>query len=215
MNSASDITAADNGGNFDPRQAAALLDQTTLRARRQLEPFPPWLLVVRGVGALVVYGAIWLTVRDQHPYAYPTAWAVPAGVAFGVANTIATVKVARRATAGVVGRSPLRRAEIVGWVALWAGVFGVMAALGAAGVSDSIAYGLYPACVPLIVAGLASAAVFATQSDWRRSGSALVIAVVGGLAWLAGPAGAWAVAGAGICLALLGGAAIIARRQHA
>jgi hypothetical protein len=215
MNPAPNTTTADNGGNFDPQQAAALLDQTTLRARRQLEPFPPWLLVLRGLGALVVYGAIWLTVRDQHPYSYPTAWAIPAGVAFGVANTVATVAVARHATAGVVGRSRLRASEVAAWVALWLAVFAVMAAFGAAGVSDRITYGLYPACVPLIVAGLGWAAVMARQSGWRRSGTALAIAVAGGVAWLAGPAGAWLVAGAGICVVLLGSAAVVARRQHA
>ena len=41
MNHTSDTTAAGNGGNFDPQQAAALLDQTTLQARRQFSPAPP------------------------------------------------------------------------------------------------------------------------------------------------------------------------------
>ena len=31
-------TSAGNGGNFDPQQAAALLDQTTQQARRRLSP---------------------------------------------------------------------------------------------------------------------------------------------------------------------------------
>src|ERR1700722_16201211 len=36
VNPAPDTTAADNGGDFDPRQAAALLDQTVQQTRRQI-----------------------------------------------------------------------------------------------------------------------------------------------------------------------------------
>ena len=67
MNHTSDATTAD-GGNFDPRQAAALLDQTTQQTRRQLEPARPWLLVIRAVAVLAVLGTVWLNVRGQHPY---------------------------------------------------------------------------------------------------------------------------------------------------
>ena len=49
MNPTPDTSAsAGNGGNFDPRQAAALLDQTTQDARRKLAPSPPWLLATSG-----------------------------------------------------------------------------------------------------------------------------------------------------------------------
>ncbi len=67
MNPTPDTTAAGNGGNFDPRQAAALLDQATQQARRQLEPAQPWLLVIRAVVVLAVFGAVWLNVRGQTP----------------------------------------------------------------------------------------------------------------------------------------------------
>jgi hypothetical protein len=208
-------TAAGNGGSFDPQQAAALLDQTTQQARRQLEPYPPWLLVLRGLGALVVYGGLWLSVRGQHPYLHPTVAAVPGAVAFGIANTIATVAVAKRATAGVVGRSQLRRADIVLWTGLWVGAFVVMGVLIGAGVSDRIVYGLYPAAAPLLIAGLGWAAVTAARANWRQFGAAIVIAAVGAGALFAGPAGAWLVCGVGICIALLGQAALVARRQRA
>ena len=49
MNPAPGTSApAGNGGGFDPRQAATLLDQTTQDARRKLAPSPPWLLAARG-----------------------------------------------------------------------------------------------------------------------------------------------------------------------
>jgi hypothetical protein len=111
MNPTPDTTAG-NGGSFDPRQAAALLDQTTRQARRQLEPAQPWLLVIRAVVALAVFGAVWLNVRGQHPYHHPTAAIIPVVIAFGVLNLVATVTVARRATAGLSGQSRLRPAEI-------------------------------------------------------------------------------------------------------
>jgi hypothetical protein len=215
MNTTPDTEAADNGGSFDPQQAAALLDQTTVQARRKLEPYPPWLLALRGLGALVVYGGLWLSVRGQHPYLHPTVAAVPGAVAFGIANTIATVAVAKRATAGVVGRSQLRRADIVLWTALWVGAFVVMGALIGAGVSDRIVYGLYPAAAPLLLAGVGWASVTAARANWRQFGAAIVIAAIGVGALFAGPAGAWLVCGVGICVALLGQAAFVARRQRA
>jgi hypothetical protein len=70
---------------------------------------------------LAVCGAVWLSVRGQHPYKGPTAAVLPVVFAFVVVNFGATVAVARRATAGVSGRSRLRWAEIaimaVAWVA--------------------------------------------------------------------------------------------------
>lgn len=210
-----DTTTANNDGNFDPQQAAALLDRTTQQARRQIEPSPPWFLALRAVLALVAYGAIWLSVRGQHPYTHPTALALPGVFAVVVVNLGASVAVARRATAGVSGRTRLRPAEIAVTAAVWAGVFVVLGALAGARVSDSITYGLYPAGVPLIAAGLAWAAIMAARGNWRPCCTALAIAVVGVVALFAGPAGAWGVVGLGICVVLLGSAAVIAWRQRA
>jgi hypothetical protein len=214
MNSTSDTTTAGNGGGFDPQQAAAMLDQTTQQARRKFEPFPPWLLAIRAVLALVGYGAIWLSVRGQHPYMHPTAAVAPVGIAIGVVNVIAVTVVAKRATAGVVGRIRFRPAEMAVAVAVWAGVFVVMAGLASAGVSNSIAYGLYPAAAPLIVGGLVWAGMMAARRNWRGIGTGLAAAVIGALSLLAGPVGAWAVCAVGLGALLLGQAAVIAWRQR-
>src|SRR5450432_2579435 len=78
MNPAPDTsTPAGDGGSFDPRQAAALLDQTTAQARRKLAPSPPWLLAARAAAVLAALGAIWLSVRGQHPYQGPTGADTP------------------------------------------------------------------------------------------------------------------------------------------
>jgi hypothetical protein len=207
-------TAAGNGGTLDPQRAAALLDQATRQARRRLEPAPPWLLATRAVMIAIVCGAIWLSVRDQHPYRGPTDAVLPVVFAFVVVNLAATVTVARRATAGVSGRSRLRPAEIGVLALAWLAVFVVMGILAGAGVSRAIVYGTYPATVPLIVAGLAWAAVMAVHANRRSCRAGLAIAAVGAVGALAGPAGAWAVAGAGLLVVLLVNAAVIARQQR-
>jgi hypothetical protein len=214
MSPAPDTTTADNGGNFDPRQAAALLDQTTQQTRRHLEPAQPWLLAIRAFIALAIYGAIWLSVRGQHPYQHPTAAVIPVVVVLVIVNFVATVTVARRATAGVSGRSRLRPAEIAAMAVVWVGVFVVLGVLPGAGVSDSVVYGIYPATVPLMAAGLAWAGIMAARANWRACCTALAVAVTGAVALSAGPAGAWVVAGAGLFVTLLGTAAAIIWRQR-
>ncbi len=210
MNPTPDTTASSGNGNFDPRQAAALLDQTTQQARRRFEPSPPWLLVTRAVMVLAACGAVWLSVRGQHPYRGLTAADIPILVAFIVINFGATVAVREHAIAGVRGRTRLRPAEITVSTLAWVAAAAVMAALAAAGVS----YSLYPTTV-LIVPGLAWAAIMAARSGWRSCGTGLAVAAVGAVGVFAGPAGAWAVAGVGLCAVLLGNAAAVAWRRRA
>src|SRR5215469_1259819 len=135
MNHTPDAVTAGNGGSFDPKQAAALLDQTTQQARRELEPAQPWLLVIRAVLVLAAAGAIWLSVRGQHPYKGPTAADIPILVGFIVINFAATVTVRKRATAGVSGRSRFTEGEIAALIGSFVVTVVAMVGLGAAGVS--------------------------------------------------------------------------------
>jgi hypothetical protein len=214
MNQTPGAATAGNGGSFDPQRAAALLDQATQRARRQLAPSPPWLLLLRGVMVLATCGAVWLSVRGQHPYHGPTASVIPLVVTFVVINFGATVAVAKRATTGLSGRSRLRRGEIAVMAAAWASVFVVMGALAGAGVSRAIVYGLYPATVPLIVAGLAWAGIMAARAHWRAVATGAAVAAVGAIGTSAGSAGAWLIIGIGLCAVLLANAAAIAWGQR-
>src|SRR5215469_5313701 len=104
MSTTPGASSAENGGSFDPRQAAALLDQTTQQARRRLAPSPPWVLATRAVMVLAALGAIWVSVRGQHPYRGPTAADIPVLIAFIVINFALTVTLRQRAMAGVRGR---------------------------------------------------------------------------------------------------------------
>jgi hypothetical protein len=215
MNHVRETAAAESDGEFEPREAASLLSQATLRARRQFEPDPPWLLTVRAVLALVAYGAVWLSVRGQHPYAHPTAVVIPVGVGIGIVNVVATVAAAKRASAGISGRLRRRAGDIELMAAVWVGVFVVMALLAGAGVRDAIVYGLYPATAPLIVAGVAWAGIMAARADWRACGSGLAAVAVGVVAIFTGPTVAWAVVGVGVFVVLLEHAIEISWRQRA
>ena len=210
MNHTSEPMAAGNGGTFGPEQAAALLDQTTQQARRKFQPSPPWLLVTRAVLVLAALGAIWLSVRGQHPYRGPTAADIPVLVAFIVVNFAATVAVRRHATAGVSGRSRFSQGEITVLVLAFAAAVVAMVGLGAAGVS----FAWYPTSV-LVIPGLAWAAIAAARANWRELATGLAIVVIGIVGAFAGPAGAWAVAAVGLCAMLLSSAAAIAWQQRA
>ncbi|HWG11666.1 MAG TPA: hypothetical protein VG268_00185 [Streptosporangiaceae bacterium] len=153
-----------------------------------------WYTNTARCSALAGFGAIWLSVRGQHPYEHPSAAIAPLGLVLGVTNLTATLAVARRATTGLRARSRLHPAEIAIMVVVMAAVFAVMGGLAATGASDAIAYGLYPATVPLIAGGLAWAGIMARRASWRVAGSAFAIAVVGVAGTFAGAAGAWAVA---------------------
>jgi hypothetical protein len=210
MNHTPDTTAsAGNGGNFDPQQAAALLGQTTQQARHQLAPSPPWLLATRAVAVLAALGAIWLSVRGQHPYKGPTGADIPILLAFVVVNFAATVAVRGRALAGVRGTTRFRPAEITVLVLAWAAAPVFMVALAA----NEVSFAWYPTTV-LIIPGLAYAAIMAARASWRECGTGLAIAATGIAGAFAGPAGSWAVAGVGLCAVLLGNAAAVARRQR-
>src|SRR5580700_3916336 len=210
MNHTPDTTTAGNGGTFGPEQAAALLDQTTHQARRKFQPSPPWLLVTRAVMVLAVLGAIWLSVRGQHPYRGPTAADIPVLIAFIAINFAATVAVRRRATAGLSGRSRFSQGEITVLVLALAAAVVAMAGLGAAGVN----FATYPTSV-LVIPGLAWAVLMAARANWRGLTTGLAIVVIGIVGAFAGPAGAWAVAAVGLCAVLLGSAAAITWRQRA
>jgi hypothetical protein len=210
VNHTSDSAAAGDGGTLGPEQAAALLDQTTQQARRKFQPSPPWLLVTRAVMVLAALGAIWLSVRGQHPYRGPTAADIPVLLAFIIVNFAATVAVRRHAIAGISGRSRFSPGEITVLVLAFAATVAAMAGLGAAGVD----FATYPTSV-LVIPGLAWAVLMAARASWRGLATGLAIVVIGIVGAFAGPAGAWAVAAVGLCVMLVGSAAAITWQQRA
>ena len=150
---------------------------------------------------LAALGAIWLSVRGQHPYRGPTGADISILIAFIVVNFAATVAVRRHATAGVSGRSRFSQGEIAVLVLTFVVAIVAIAGLGAAGAG----FATYPTSV-LVIPGLAWTVLMAIRANRRGLATGLAIIVIGIVGAFAGPAGAWAVAAVGLCAMLLGAA---------
>src|SRR5260370_14863266 len=168
---------------LDAQGAAVIAEEAGERARRELRVRRPVLFVTWGLVVLVSYGAMWLSVRGQHPYHGPAWETLLLAFLLFVAAAGATANVVDRAASGVGGRSELRRgilalALVVGFAALEI----EKQALWHAGAGRPIA-ALFGEAIPLLVAGLvfvASSAVTA-RLDWPRLALGLwLLAVVGG-----------------------------------
>jgi hypothetical protein len=200
-----DTAASDPGGSFDPQAAARLLDQTTRHARRRLDLSSPLLSLIGATAALVALGAVWLSVREQHPYKGPTA--VGLLVLYGIlACWIATVVTfQRRALSGVSGRSVRQQrafgaAIVVALVAV--SVF--QGVLHHDGVSNGIVYGIYPLTAQLIAMGAVAAGLQAAREDGPGFGVAIAVMCVATAAAFAGPRGVWLTDGIGLAVVILG-----------
>ncbi len=208
-------TTAGNGGNFDPQQAAALLNQTTQQARRTFAPLTPLLFAFRAVALLVVFGGFWLSVRGQHPYTgLHRGWAVGVAVVLIVINIGWTALAIGLAGTGVSGPAQRKWGAWTGiMLVAWIVGYAVAAPLYHAGVSHPV-WGLYPASAPLLIIGLAGAAIGAAFRYWPLASGLLAIAVVATAAGFGGPAGSWLITGIGLCVVYLGMAAFTARAQR-
>ena len=200
-------------GGLDPHGAAQLLMETQRRAERELDFHSPWLSLIAAVVALVAFGAVWLSVRGQHPYVGPTALGL-IGLYLAVLVRMATVVYAhRRAKAGVSGRSGRqRRAEGAALVVALVAVYVFMGALAHVGASDAVVYGVYVGTATLIVLGTFWAAHCAAREDWSGLGVAMAIVLVAAGSAFAGPRGVWLSDGVGLCLVLLAYGAVQAWR---
>jgi hypothetical protein len=197
-------TYEDQGG-LDPRQAARLLAQTQRQAQRDLDFRSPWLTLLAAAVVLVAFGAVWMSVRGQHPYKGPTAVALVVLYAV-VLIRIGTVLYAHhRAKAGVSGRSVSQnRAEGVALLAALVAVYVLMAAMAHDGASDGVVYGVYVVTATLIVLGTFGAARSAAREDWRGLGLSIAFLLVAAGSAFAGPRGVWLSDGVGCCVVLLG-----------
>ncbi len=212
MNGTYDIgqseTYGDEGG-LDPRGAARLLERSRREAERGLDFRSPWLSLLAAAVALVAFGAVWLSVRGQHPYKGPT----PAGLVVLYALVlirIASVAFAhRRASAGVSGRSVRqRRAEGAALAVALVAVYVFMAALATHGASDAVVYGVYVGTATLIVLGAFWAARSAVREDWQDFGVSIAVVLVAAGSAFAGPRGVWLSDGVGLCVVLLAYSAV-------
>jgi hypothetical protein len=208
MNGMSDKATTDtyeDEGGLDPRRAASLLAQTERQAKRGLDFRSPWLSLLAAAVVLIAFGAVWLSVRGQHPYKGPTAVALVVLYAV-VLIRIATVLYAhRRASAGVSGHSvSQRRAEGAALTAALIAVYVIMGALAHDGASDGVVYGVYVVTATLLVLATFWAARSAVREDWLGLGTSIAFLLVAAGSAFAGPRGVWLSDGVGCCVVLLG-----------
>jgi hypothetical protein len=200
-----DAAASNPAGAFEPRDAARLLDQTTRQAQRRLDLSSPQLSLIGAAVVLIALGAVWLSVRGQHPYKGPTATGL--AVMYGIlACWIAlVVTFQRRALSGVSGRSVRQqRAFGAAIVTALVAVSVFQGVLHHDGVSNGIVYGTYPLTAQLIVMGGVAAGVQAVREDWVGFGVAMAVMVVGAGGAFAGPRGVWLVDAVALCVVVLG-----------
>jgi hypothetical protein len=215
MNGTSDRDTTDtyeDEGGLDPREAARLLERTRRQAQRGLDSRSPWLSLLAAAVAFVAFGAVWLSVRGQHPYKGPT----PAGLV--VLYAVVLIRIAsvvfahRRATAGVSGRSVRQRnAEGAALAVALLAVYAVMAALAVNGASDGVVYGVYVVTATMLVLGTFGAARSAAREDWPELGISIAIMLIAAASAFAGPRGVWLSNGVGLCVVLLADSAWQAR----
>jgi hypothetical protein len=214
MNHTPDPATAENGGEFDPRQAAAVLDQATWQARRTFAHPSPQLWVYRAVLVLVVFGGCWLSVRGQDPYTGPTRAILPVIFALVAINIAWSVWAIRRAGAGVSGPAERKKHAWIGvMLVVFLAGYAITAPLYHAGASHPV-WGLYPASAPMLIIGLAGAAIAAALRYWTIASILLAIAVVAAAAGFGGPAGAWLIMGIGMCAVCLGAAEVAAWQRR-
>jgi len=194
------ITAEDEA-TLDPRDAAALLQETTREAERRLGIRPAWLLLVAAAVVLIAYGVVWLSVRDQHPYVGPAGWAL--AVLYGTIAAwvvLISVVLGRRLS----GRSSRqRRIEGLVFAAIWTCVYVFEGVLYHVDHDHAVAYGVWVASAPLIVVGAAMAGYHAGRGNTSRAGFAVAAVLLGTFAAFAGANAVWGVVGVGLCALLL------------
>jgi hypothetical protein len=158
---------------------------------------------------LVAYGAVWWSVRGQHPYQGPNAAALVAVYGAVIFVIVVSGVVLQRATSGVSGQSRRQRwAYGAAFGTAWIAVSVFQGALYHDGASHAIVYGVFPAAGQLLVIGAAAAAMAAAREDWRTLGVAIAVVALGTGSAFAGPAGVWGVIAVGGCLIGIGYAAV-------
>ena len=190
---------------MDAQGAAVIMQQARERAGRELRVRRPVLFVTWGLVLLIGYGAMWLSVRGQHPFQGPAWPTLLLALLLLAIAAIITAQVVDRAASGVGGRSEVQRGIFV--LALGAGYAALLIekiALVGAGVSRPI-QAVLGVTAPMLVAGLVFVATSASTTglNWPRLILGLwLLAVAAGASW-AGPVTVLAVC------ALAGGGGVL------
>ncbi|HEV2253833.1 MAG TPA: hypothetical protein VGS06_11625 [Streptosporangiaceae bacterium] len=182
----------DDGTPMGVAEAAVIMQEAAHRARRQLRVSHRATFTIWGLGLLLGYGTMWLTVRGQRPFHGPEPAAFAVLALLSTASIMTGVDGAR-ADSGVGGLSAVRRRT--GFLSVLAGLaamFALEGALAHAGASRAV-IGVFEASAPVLVAGLFYFTTSAVWLDWPVLGLGIWLVAVAAVGGFAGPAGVWAV----------------------
>jgi hypothetical protein len=182
----------DDEATMGVAEAAVIMQEAGQRAQQQFRVSHRVTFMIWGLGLLIGYGAIWLTVRDQQPFhgLPPATFAVAALLS---SASIMTGLAEARADSGVGGLSAVRqRIHFLSVLAGLAAMFVLVGALAHAGASRSV-IGIFEASAPILVAGLFYFTTSAVWLDWPVLGLGIWLLAVAAVGGFVGPSGVWAV----------------------
>jgi hypothetical protein len=192
MTGMDDAASTDDATPMAAAEAAAIMQEADDKARRQLRVSYRATFTIWGLGLLLGYGAMWLTVRGQRPFHGPPP-AVFAVVALLGAGSVIAGLAETQADSGVGGLSVIRRRiHFLSVLAGLAGMFALEGALVHAGASRPV-IGVFEASAPVLVAGLFYFTTSTVWLDWPVFGLGVWLVVVAAAGGFAGPVGVWGV----------------------
>lgn len=184
------------------QEAAAVVQDARVRARKELVISAPLVYTAWGLVCLLGYGAMWLSVRGQHPYSGPSGVSIAAVFVLAGFAVAAIVVIVSRAVAGIDGQSVrYRRIVMATWAIGYLILFSVQGAISSSVSTRTYAFVAFAG--PLLLAGI----IYILYSALARNRAALVLG-----AWLviAGASCAWQAPAAILATcALAGGGAFL------
>lgn len=198
---------------MEAAEAAVIMADADQRARRQFRVSHRVSFTIWGLGLLLGYGTMWLTVRGRQPFHGPDLATFAAVALIGAASVMSGVNEAR-ADSGVGGLSAIRRrASFLSVLLGLAAMFALGGALAHAGASRGV-ISIFEASAPVMVAGLFYLTTSIVQLNWPLAGLGVWLLAVAAAGGFAGPAGAWGVNALAAGLAYLLMAAIEPRLRR-
>jgi hypothetical protein len=193
------------GVGMDAQGAAVIMQQARERAGSELRVRRPLLFVTWGLVLLIGYGAMWLSVRGQHPFHGPAWQTLLLSFLLLLIALVVTAQIVDWAASGVGGRSEVQRGIFaLAVVAGYAALLIEKTAMASAGASRPV-QAVLGATAPMLAAGLVFVATSAVAArlNWARLTLGLwLLAVAAGGAW-GGPVTTFAVC------ALAGGGGVL------
>ncbi len=95
------------------QEAAAVLQDAHTHARTELVICAPVVYAAWGLVLLLGYGAMWLSVRGQHPYTGPSGASIAAVLGLAALAVAAVVVIISKTVAGIDGQSARNRSIIL------------------------------------------------------------------------------------------------------